>query len=67
MNYYRVTFDTKKKGFKRWAMDIRAKTARDARAKFEELWDTKAVHPFNLKILKIKDTEEILYNWFTRI
>ena len=64
MNYYRVTCDTKKNGIAHWVMDIRAKTAKDARIKFDELWD-KAAHPFHINIRKIKDDEEILYNWFT--
>ena len=66
MNYYRVTCDTKKNGYKTWAMDIRAKTAKEARAKFDGLWD-KIVHPFHINVRKIKEDEEILYNWFTRI
>lgn len=66
MNYYRTTCVTKKNGVAIWAMDIRAKTAKDAIAKFKELWD-KTYHPFDIKAKKISDTEEILYNWFKRI
>lgn len=66
MNYYRVTCDTKKNGYKHWAMDIKAKTATEARKKFDELWDKNA-HAFHTNVRKIKDDEEILYNWFTQI
>lgn len=65
MNYYRVTCDTKKNGCKKWAIDIRAKTAKDARAKFDELWD-KIAHPFHINVRKIKKEEYIYENIMER-
>lgn len=45
---------------------VSASNAKEARAKFDELWD-KDAHPFNIKVRKLRDAEEFLYHWFYKL
>ena len=67
--YYRIEFDTKKGGDQHWMFDIMAGTAKFAKVDAIGRWyDWKPdVHAFHVEIRRLKDTEEVLYHWFTKI
>lgn len=68
MNYYRVTFDTKKGGYYHWVIDLKATSVKWAKLEAEAKWyDSNDAHMFHVEARKIKDTEEVLYHWFTKI
>ena len=63
---YRVTFATKMGGYKTWARDVEAPTAKIARAMVEADWYLyNKAHMFIVTARKLKDDEEFLYHWFT--
>lgn len=66
MKDYRVKCETKKDGLQHWVIDISAPSVKEAREKFDKLWD-KDAHPFNIQIRKLSSTEEFLYHWFSKI
>lgn len=67
MNYYRVTFDTKKGGYMHWVIDVEATSAKWAQLEAESKWYGKEpeIHMFHIKVRRIKDAEEFVYHWFT--
>lgn len=68
MKLYRVEFITKVGGWRYWVIDIEANTAKEARAKAEELWyEHSKWHMFGIKTRLLKDTEEFLYNYFKEV
>lgn len=69
MHYYRVTFNTKKGGDQWWVFDIQAGTAKFAKVDAIGHWYNwkPDVHAFHVEVRRLKDTEEILYHWFTMI
>ena len=69
MKYYRVEFETKAGGYKHWAIDITAATTAKAKEAAKALWESNKCcgHMFHLRARVIKDTEEIVYNYFTRV
>lgn len=69
MNYYRVSFITKKGGYQHWLFDIPAGPAKFAKVDATGQWcDWKPdVHMFHVEVHRLKDTEEVLYNWFTKV
>lgn len=69
MKYYRVEFETKVGSYKHWAIDVTTTTTAKAKEAAKALWETNKCdgHMFHLRARVIKDTEEILYNYFTRI
>lgn len=64
--YYRVEFETKIGGYQHWAIDIAADNLKQAKEAAQQMW-TKEAHMFHVRARVIKDTEEILYNYFKRI
>lgn len=68
MEYYEITFDTKKGYPKSWIINITASTVKEAVEKAKEMWakDSRLsdMHMFHIKARKLKDTEEFLYNYF---
>ncbi len=65
MKLYRVKFVTKVGGWRSWVIDIEANTAKEARAKTEQMWyEHSKAHVFNIEVRLLKDTEEFLYNYF---
>lgn len=68
MKLYRVEFITKVVWWKDWVIDIEANTAKEARAKAEEMWyEHSRWHMFGIKTRLLKDTEEFLYNYFEEV
>lgn len=68
MNYYVVTFDTKKGGDHSWIIHIKGKTLKDARQNTEELWyKDNSAHMFHIKVRRLKDDEEFKYNYFKKV
>lgn len=69
MSCYRVEFDTKKGGDRHWVFDIMAGTAKFAKVDAEGRWyDWRPdMHMFHVTVRRLKDTEEVLYNWFHRV
>lgn len=65
-NYYRVSFITKKGGERYWVIDIAAQNAKEARVTMEKMWK-KSMHKFSITVRRIKDSEEILYNYFSEV
>lgn len=63
-NYYRLSFTTKKGGERHWVIDISAQNAKEARVIMEKLWK-RDMHKFSIAVRRIKDSEEILYNYFS--
>lgn len=68
MNSYEIRFDTKKGHPKKWVLHIEAATARDARAKAEEMWSKDKrmndMHMFHISVRKLRDTEEFRWHYF---
>lgn len=69
MKYYRVEFETKVGGYKHWAIDVTATSIDKAKAAARNLWESNKCdgHMFHLRARVIKETEEILYNYFARV
>lgn len=65
-NYYRVSFITKKGGERYWVVDIAAKNIKEAREIVERMWK-RNMHKFSITVRRIKDSEEILYNYFSEV
>jgi len=70
---YRVTFVTKKGGYKKWNIDIEqtapgvAFAEHDARTRWVNTYGPDAPHMFQVKARRLKDEEEFLYHWFKKI
>lgn len=71
MKYYEITFDTKKGYPKSWIINITASSEKEAVEKAKEFWSKDSrlsdMHMFHIKVRKLKDTEEFLYNYFAII
>ena len=70
VNMYVVTFHTMKGGMRCWVINLEAHNQKEARKQLEEAWelhDSTGAHMFRIKIRRLKDNEEYLYNWFKRI
>jgi DNA/RNA endonuclease G (NUC1) len=68
MNFYEVTFDTKKGYPKSWIIHIEAENLKAAKNKAEEMWynDNRLsdMHMFHVSCRKLKDTEEFRWHYF---
>jgi hypothetical protein len=69
MKYYRVEFETKVGGYKHWAIDVTTTSIAKAKETAKNLWESNHCdgHQFHLRARVLKDTEELLYNYFTRV
>ena len=73
MKPYKITFVTKKNGYRNWRIDITADNAKAAREKVEEMWNNRyklygnIPHMFHINIKLLKPDEEFLYHWFTEM
>lgn len=69
---YRVNFDRKKGFYAHYTIDIEAENMDEAKEISKKMWaehfDSCVAVPnmFHLKVRKLKDTEEFLYNYFKR-
>ena len=67
-NVYRVNFGVKKGGYKSYVIDIEANNLKEARKAAESLWyEHRTSHMFHITVRRLKDTEEFLYNYFSRV
>ena len=65
---YRINFIVKKGGYKDYVIDVEADNLKEARGIVESLWyENSSAHMFHIKVRRLKDTEEFLYNYFKRI
>lgn len=66
LKIYRVEFETKMGSYTHWAIDIPATKREKAIETAKGLWQRKE-HMFHVRVRVLKDTEELLYNYFTRV
>lgn len=70
---YRVNFDRKKGFYAHYVIDIEAANRDEAKEIAKKMWAehfggcVAAPNMFHLKVRKLKDTEELLYNYFKRL
>ena len=68
MNYYEITFITKKGGEKHWIIHIEAGQTAAAKIKMESMWRSDSrfsdMHQFGIKVRRLRDTEEFKYHYF---
>ena len=69
MRYYRVEFETKKDGYKRWVIDVTTTSIEKAKYVAKHMWEdgNGNGHQFHIRARRLKDNEEYLYNYFYRL
>lgn len=62
---YRVEFLTKKNGVKHRAIDIEADSQKEAKETAKTMWyENNISHMFDISARRLKDDEELAYNYF---